>query len=104
MTLRRHSVKDQQKKPLHKEGALFLLNFTSLNKPRFFQAVVAARHLSGFGNLAGLDTLGANSHFNFLAVNLGANLLQIGVETTFVNVMRMAYVIAGHGFFTANLT
>ena len=54
--------------------------------------------------MAGFDAVGAYHHAFGLTVLKRPNRLKIGVEASFVDIVRMANVVANHWFFTADLT
>lgn len=57
-----------------------------------------------FDHMAGLDAVGAYNDAFGLTVLKCSNRLQIGVEASFVNIVRMANIVANHWFLPANLT
>ena len=54
--------------------------------------------------MAGFDAVGAYHHAFGLTVLKRPNRLKIGVEASFVDIVRMAVVVANHWFFSADLT
>ncbi len=61
--------------------------------------------LGGFSNFAGLDATGAHINFSDATLfNHRTDSLKVWVESSFVQVMGMADVVADHWFFTANCT
>ena len=63
-------------------------------------------HLAGrlrrLDNPTGFDAVRADNHFSCLAVIHGTNILKVGIESPFIDVMRMADVVANQRFFTTN--
>jgi hypothetical protein len=54
--------------------------------------------------MAGFDAVGTYHHAFGLTVLKRPNRLKIGVEASFVDIMRMANVVANHRFFPTDLT
>ena len=57
-----------------------------------------------FDHMAGLDAVGAYNDAFGLTVLKRSNGLQVGVEASFVDIVRMANVVANHWFLPADLT
>ena len=57
-----------------------------------------------FDHMAGLDAVGAYNDAFGLTVLKRSNGLQIGVEASFVDIVRMADIVANHRFFATDLT
>jgi hypothetical protein len=63
------------------------------------------RNLCGLGNLACFDAAGTHVDFSDTAFFYkGPDPLEIGVESSFVQIVGVADIIADHGFFSANST
>ena len=59
--------------------------------------------LGSFNHLTGFNAAGADIDFSDAAFfDNRTNPLQVGVKTSFVQVMCMGDIVAHHGFFTAN--
>ena len=51
---------------------------------------------------SGFDAIGADTDFLDMALKHRTNVLQVGIKPTFVDIMGMADIAAGHWFFSTN--
>lgn len=60
--------------------------------------------LRRFNHMSSLDAAGAHINFFNLSLVECSDPLQVGIETTFVNVVGMADIVSNHWFFSAYFT